>query len=287
MSYNHDARSAWASQTIKKTMRNLNQGVLVRSNSSLHAYPAVGFCQVRIQKDSSGELGNVEISRTVPRVDIPHYNFSLENSVLEKIKQMEDQDQIVAENRVKFLKAKKYREEQAEKVKNVAFERKKRDEERKKMEEERKKIEEHKAEEKEKAEKLTQYGNVTGVWDGNKVREALKKHAWNLNTAISEYFSKSEEPSNEGRSQSQNNTVKITIYIDNEKHEWTYKSSETLWDLYTMVARSGKNEAFHFVDSNGKKYKEHMFDTTLANAGWVPAVTLTVCKDEHKLDGFK
>jgi len=276
---NHDARSAWASQTIKKTMRNLNKGVLVRTNSSLHAYPAVGFCQVRIQKDSSGELGNVEISRTVPRVEIPHCDFSLENSVLEKIKQMEDQDQIVAENRVKFLKAKKIREEQAEKVKKVAIERKIRDEEREK-------IEEHKAEEKQKAEKLRQYGSVTGEWDGNKVREALKKHAWDLNRALSEFFSKPQESSNEGRSPSQNDTVKITIYIDNEKHEWTYKSSETLWDLYTMVARSGKNEAFHFVDSNGKKYKEHMFDTTLANAGWVPAVTLTVCKDEHKLVGF-
>merc|ERR1712087_5476 len=193
---------------------------------------------------------------------------------------MEDHDQTVAENWVKFLKAKKIREEQAEKVKKVAIERKIRDEERKK-------IEEHKAEEKEKAEKLTQFGNVTGEWDGDKVREALKKHDWNLNRALSEFFSKPEEPSNESSSPSQNNTVKITIYIDNEKHEWTYKSSETLWDLYTMVARSGKNEAFHFVDSNGKKYKEHMFDTTLANAGWVPAVTLTVCKDEHKLVGFK
>merc|ERR1719195_308985 len=114
----HDARKAWASQTIKKTMRNINNGYLVRT-SSLHAYPAVGFCQVRLQKDSSAELGNVEISRTVPRVDVPQCNFSLENSILEKIKQMEDQDQIVAENRVKFLKAKKFREEQAEKVKNV------------------------------------------------------------------------------------------------------------------------------------------------------------------------
>jgi len=280
MAYNHDARRVWASQTIKKTKRNLNKGVLVRSNSSLHAYPAVGFCQVRIQKDSSRELGNVEISRTVSRVEVPHCGFSLEHSVLERIKQMDDQDQIVTENRVKFLKAKKNREKQAWKVKNVDIERKKRDEEWKR-------IEEHNAEEREKEEKRTKYGNVTGECDGNKVQEALKKNAWNFNSGTGEFLSNSVKPLNEGRSQSQNNTVKITIYIDNKKYEWTYKSSETLWDLYTMVARSGKNEAFHFVDSNGKKYKEHMFDTTLAKAGWVPAVTLTVCKDEHKLDGFK
>merc|ERR1712087_175863 len=117
---------------------------------------------------------------------------------------MEDHDQTVAENWVKFLKAKKIREEQAEKVKKVAIERKIRDEERKK-------IEEHKAGEKEKAEKLTQFGNVTGEWDGNKVREALKKHAWNLNRALSEFFSKPAEPSDEGRSPSLNNKVKITI----------------------------------------------------------------------------
>merc|ERR550534_2291668 len=136
-------------------MRNLNKGVMIRSNSSLHAYPAVRLCQVRIQTGASVDMGNVEISRTVPRVEVPHCDFSVENSVMERIKQMEEQDDIDAEKRVKFNNAKKLLAEQTEQLKNLSIERKRR-------EEEQKKIEEQEAEEKEQASKLREYSNITG-----------------------------------------------------------------------------------------------------------------------------
>merc|ERR1719419_1362906 len=104
---------------------------------------------------------------------------------------MEEQDQKIAENRLKLINSRKLQEEQAEKVKQMDMERKRR-------EEEAKKINEQKADEEEKTKKLTQYANITGAWDVDKIRAALKMHKWDLQTAISAYFSKSEQKHERG-----------------------------------------------------------------------------------------
>jgi len=273
MAYNYDARSTWASQTIKKT-QHFQPPVMERVPSGLHAYPALKHSHVRFNSTANpGEKHtNLEVSRTVPRVDVVRHNFALEKSVLERIKKMEEQDQKIAENRRKLINSKKLQEEQAEKVKQLDMERKRREEEAK-----------LKAEEDEKTKKITEYASITGELDRHKIRTELEKHNWDLETAISLYFSKSDEQvPGEREGEPDMETVKITIYVDNVKHVWTFKPTETLWDLYTMIARMGKNESFHFVDSNQKKYREHMFENSFANAGWVPEVTLTVCKDDPK-----
>jgi len=275
MAYNHDARRAWASQTIKKTQN--CQPVIERLHSGLNAYPSLKYSNVRFSNavNSVEELPNSKVSRTVPRVNVMRHDYALENSVLERIKQMDEQDEKIAQNRLKLMNSKKLKEEQAEKVKQMDLERKRR-------EEEAKKSNDQKADEEEKAKKLTDYANITGKWDRDKIRATLKKHKWDLQTAVSAYFTKCEQTYERGEGEPEISEVKIIIYIDNVKYEWTFKSSETLWDLYTMIARMGKNESFHFVDSNQKKYREHMFETTFAEVGWVPEVTLTVCKDDPK-----
>lgn len=290
MAWNHDARSnrnLWASQTIKKTQRKPQEGYLVRSNSSLHAYPAVGYCRVTIQTSTSEDIGNVEISRTVPRVEVPHCDYSLENSVLETVKKMEQLDQEVAENRVKFQKEKKLREEQAQRERLLDIENKKREEEQRKIDEqkaeEKERADKLAHEEKEKNDKLASYASFTGLrgaFNRDANRAMLQNHDWDLNAAIEAYYSNAPGTVPEVNHMPQSNEVKITIYIDGQKHVWTKKASDTIWELYSDVAVSGKNEAFHFVDQSLKKYKEDKFETTLAEAGWVPSVTLTVCKDE-------
>jgi len=277
MAYNYDARSTWASRTIKKT-QNFQLPVMDRVPSGLHAYPALKHSHVRFSNAANtGEKHtNLEVSRTVPRVDVVRHDFTLEESVLERIKKMEDQDQKIAENRRKLINSKKLQEEQVEKVKQLNLERKRR-------EEEQKRLSEQKAEEEDKTKKITEYANITGEVDRDKIRTALEKHNWNLESAVSLYFSNSDEQApGEREGEPGMETVKINIYVDNVKYVWTFKPTETLWDLYTMIARMGKNESFHFVDSNQKKYREHMFENSFASAGWVPEVTLTVCKDDPK-----
>lgn len=273
MAYKHDARNVWASQTIKKTN-------IRRSNSSLSAYPALQYSQVRIKTNAYEEmLENTEISRTVPRSKAARYDFSIERSVLKRLEVMENQDIKMAENRMKLVNSKKLQTDQAETFKQMQV----LNMERKIRKEEAQKIGEQLAEEKENEDKLSEYETITGEYDRNKNRPNLEKYDWNLEKAIDAYMKTSDEQPTDGLSKSYSGeTLKIIIYVGNKRHEWTKKATETLWDLYTSVARLGKNEAFHFVDLNGKKYREHMFETTFEKAGWVPEVTLTVCRDIPK-----
>jgi len=269
----YEGRNAWASQTIR--MRNLQPGQLRRSDSSLHAYPALKYCQVRLKNLGDSGGGNpdqLRISRTIPRSQAPQHDYSLEETILEKILEMENQDKALAEKRVKLQEVQKLCEEQQRILKGVTDMQEERN--RRRENQELKKME---GQSDEKSAKIANFSNITGEQDIGKIRDIFEKNEWDLQRAMSFHFSNIENkpPPPAG-------SVHITIYVDNKKNEWTYKSSETLWDLYTMVARMGKRESFHFVDSNGKKYKEHMFDTTFAEAGWVPSVTLTVCKDNPK-----
>jgi len=247
-------------------MRNLQPDQLRRSESSLHAYPTLRYCQVRLK--NLGQYSNsdsLRISRTVPRTQVPQHDFSLEEKVLEKILEMEKQDKALADLRVQLV-----RKEQERILSGVSD-----------MQQQRNRMKQQEIKKMEgsndKASKIANFSNVTGEHDTTKIRDIFEKNEWDLQRALSFHFSNIDtKPAPPAGS------VNITIYVDNEKNNWTYKSSETLWDLYTMVARMGKTESFHFVDSKGRKYKEHMFDRTFAEAGWLPSVTLTVCTDDPK-----
>merc|ERR1719447_892059 len=76
-----------------------------RSDSSLHAYPALKYCQVRLKNmGQGGSSDNLRISRTVPRTQAPQHDFSLEERVLEKILEMENQDRALADLRVQLVR---------------------------------------------------------------------------------------------------------------------------------------------------------------------------------------
>jgi len=269
-----EARSMWASETIR--MQNLQPSKMIGSDSSLHAYPILKYCKLRLNcPDGSGSSSqdNLRISRTVPRTQVPQHNFSFEQPILEKILAFENQDKVIADNRIKLQNFKKLCEEQQRTLKGVREMQK----QKRLKEEEMKIVEEKKVDSNDKAAKIANFANVTGEKDREKIRSILSENDWDLQRAMSFHFS-----SFERKPAPAAGSVQISIYIDNKRHEWTYKSNETLWELYTMVARMGKNESFHFVDSKGRKYKEHMFDKTFDEVGWVPSVTLTVCKDDPK-----
>jgi len=336
MHMKHDARSNWASNTIR--MHNVQPDSLFRrSDSSLHTYPSLKYCKVRLKPvgDFDGsKKEKLRISQTVHRSEAKQHDYALDESVLEKLLEFELQDKILKDNQVKLQNAKKLRDEQDRKLKKVAEQKraeeikaekdikaakitdfinytgehdnekirtilcannwdlqkavsvyltekqvkqqnakKLRDEQNRKLKKEQKRAQEMKVEKDIETAKITDFINYTGEHDNEKIRTILCANDWDLQKAVRFYHGSTEEKTTVPFT-----SVQISVYIDVKRYEWTFKSNDTLWELYTNVARI-KNHAFHFVDPEGRKYKEPTFDSTFADVGWVPSMSLTVCQD--------